>query len=194
MNRLVALGKKAVRTKRTYLFYRYSKGRQGEGEPHEAVRVYAAYRDIPVTFRQVVLPRRYLNVMYYRLQRGLAKLLCYSEDGRRLQAYGWVQAWQPFRRRFRMVAERATMLGPYWTAPDERGKGIYVRLLRHSLYISPKDAPVLVCTSPHNVPSQRGIEKAGFEPVGKWEVTVWFRWLVRWRKLPGWPAPGSGKR
>ena len=60
---------------------------------------------------------------------GNAKLLCYSEYNQRLQAFGWIQTWKPFRHKFGRLAKDGVMLGPYWTEPHNRGRGLYGKLL-----------------------------------------------------------------
>ena len=183
MRRLLKLLRRFTYERRRYLFYGYG-SRQGLGylDPH--VKTYDSWTEIPRHIREMAVPNPWMNVMYYRLQRGQARLLCYSETGARLDAYGWIQDWRPFRRRFGVIAARGSMLGYYWTAPDMRGRGLYGRLLAHSIYLCPKDQPILIDTSPKNRASQRGIEKAGFEFLGEWEERVFFRWFSKMRRIP----------
>ena len=173
MSLLQLLGK-VVYEKKHYLFYRYDL-RQGAGEPYDEIRVYGSYKEIPHKFREVAIPSRSFNVMYYRLKLGYAKLLCYSDNNHMLKAYGWIQSWRPFKHKFRMLAVDGIMLGPYWTAPKHRGKGIYGKLLKHSLFLCQKEKPILIYTTPDNISSQRGVLKAGFEPYGEWIIKVCFR-------------------
>ena len=187
MTRLGSCLRRFLHEHRRYLFYSYDPA-QGPGLPDPRIRVFVNWADIPAQFRRVAVPSPWMNVMYYRLRRGKARLLCLSEDGRQLDAYGWIQDWSVFRRRFGAVADRGTMLGFYWTAPARRGQGLYGRLLAHSLALCDKTRPVLIATSPDNVPSQRGIEKAGFRRRGEWEGRVFFRWFSRMDRVPG-PAP-----
>jgi len=51
-----------------------------------------------------------------RQKRGQAKLLGLSDRESKFPAYGWIQSWKPFRRKFGMLADDVVMLGPYWTA------------------------------------------------------------------------------
>ena len=183
MKRVVGLMGRLIYEKRRYLFYGYAPEQDGGCEdPH--VKVYAAWDEIPLHFRKWAAGSPWLNAMYYRMKRGEARLLCYSEDGVRLDAYGWIQDWRPFRRRFGAIAHQGTMLGFYWTAPAARGRGLYGRLLAHSIYLCRKDRPILIATSPENKASQRGIEKAGFKPLGEWEGRVFFRWFSRMKMVP----------
>lgn len=183
MMRLLSAAKKLIHDEREYIFYLAPEARPGQGEPTEEIRVCESYAQIPPPFRGVVLPKRFLNVMYWRLQRGQATLLCYSDDGDTLQAYGWIQAWKPLRRKFSMLAKDGIMLGPYWTAPEHRGKGLYGKLLDRSFALCRGKTPVFGCTAPENAPSQRGVAKAGFEPLGQWVVSTWFRWFIVQRKV-----------
>ena len=114
-------------------------------------------------------------VMRRRLKRGDARLLCLMEQGK-LCAYGWIQRWRPFRRRLAWLADDGIVLGPYWTAPSQRGKGFYGLLLGHSIALCPERyrKPLLIFARPDNKPSLRGIEKAGFVRLGVYEVSSWF--------------------
>ncbi|MDY0144450.1 MAG: hypothetical protein RBS84_00480 [Kiritimatiellia bacterium] len=183
MKRFVKLLGRFIYEKRRYLFYGYIP-EQGEGTADPHVKVYAAWDEIPPRFRRRALGTSWMNAMYYRLRRGEARLLCYSEDGQRLDAYGWIQDWRPFRRRFGALAKHGTMLGFYWTAPEARGRGLYGRLLSHSLTVCSKDHPILIVTSPENKASQRGIDKAGFKSLGEWEGRILLRWFSQMHKIP----------
>ncbi len=182
MRRLCRLLSRMAHEKRVCRFYSHDPKRSA-GQADSRVTVYEKWMDIPVEFRQVAVPSPWLNVMFYRLKRGEAKLLCYFEEGHRLDAYGWVQDWRPFRRKFGSLAENGTMLGPYWTAPEARGRGLYGRLLSHSLALCLQDGPALIYTSSGNLASQRGIEKAGFHFLGEWELRVWLRVFIRFQRV-----------
>ncbi|MCE5253306.1 MAG: hypothetical protein LLG45_03700 [Actinomycetia bacterium] len=149
----------------------------------EAFYLFVGYADIPLPWRGVVLPRGLANVMLCRLLAGRAMLVCYSEDGQTLLGYGWIQKWAAFRRRFGLFARDAWMLGPFWTAPAARGHGIYRSLLCWCRSYLRGEKDLFIYTSPDNIPSQRGIASAGFEPVGAWEMTVWLRLVVRWTRI-----------
>jgi hypothetical protein len=174
--------KRLVYEKKRFLFYGYDPG-QGAGRPDPCVKVYGSWKDIPESFRRRAVPAPWRSAMRHRLRRGKARLLCLSEDGQHLDAYGWIQDWRPFRRRFGALARTGTMLGPYWTAPEARGRGLYGRLLAHSLSICDRDRPILIGTSPENKPSQRGIEKAGFSLRGGWEIRLYLRGISDLRRI-----------
>ena len=177
---------KLIHEKRIYLFYSYNE-QKGTGNADRSVRVYDSWKEIPAQFRKISVPSRFMNVMYYRLQRGDARLLCYTEDGNRLQAYGWIQSWRPFRRKFSMLAPDGIMLGPYWTAPENRGRRLYGRLLQHSLHICSREKLILIYTSPDNIASQKGIARAGFQARGKWMVSSWLCVFKNQHRLPELP-------
>lgn len=168
--------------RRSCLFYAYCSA-QGTGREDPDVKVYDVWADIPENFRKIAVPSPWRSVLYHRMRRGEARFLCLSEDGRRLDAYGWIQDWRPFRRKFGALAQSGTMLGPYWTAPEARGRGLYGRLLGHSLSLCSTQQAILIYTSPDNVASQRGIEKAGFRRLGRWDLVVWFGIFSRLRKI-----------
>jgi len=123
--------------------------------------------------RSLVLPQHLGNVMYYRLQRQHAQLICHVDDNDNIEAYGWIQSWLPFRKIFSSLAVDACMLGPYWTAPHLRGKGLYTELLQQSTALCPTSKPIFIYTAPSNIASQRGILRANFEPIGLWDITRW---------------------
>lgn len=168
--------------RRSYVFYHLREDAPA-GQADPAVSVYTTWDDIPEGFRGHVLPRPLLNIMYHRLRAGKAKLLCLSEDDAKLQAFGWVQDWSPFQKKFGAFLAPSTVLGPYNTLPGERRKGFYGRLLSHSLSLCGEDGSVVIYATPDNHASHKGITRAGFEPVGAWEVTVWLRLIARHRAL-----------
>ena len=178
---------RAVCDTRRYRFYGYDPA-QGPGRRDPDVQVYDTWRAVPRPFRSTVAPHPAVNVMYHRLRRGKARLLCLSGDGKRLDAYGWIQDWSVFRRRYGAIARDGVMLGFYWTAPARRGRGLYGRLLAHSLALCAKDRPIRIGTSPDNRASQRGIEKAGFRWLGDWKGRVYFRCWSTLRRVAG---PGA---
>ena len=184
MKRAIRLLRRFVHERRVCRFYAYDP-RQGTGQADARIRIYSTWAELPEAVRRRVLPRFRMNAMYYRLRRGEARLLCHSADGEQVDAYGWIQDWRPFRRKFAALAREGLMLGPYWTAPEARGRGLYGRLLGQSLSVCLKDRPILIYTSPDNSASRRGIEKAGFQPRGEWQLDVWFGCISRLRRISG---------
>ena len=116
--------------------------------------------------------------MAHRMKRDGARLVVLREENR-LRAYGWIQGWRSFRR-LRWLAPDARCLGFYWTASADRGRGLYGRLLKHSIAVCEERdrLPLVIFTSPDNPMSQRGIEKAGFLRLGEYELRSWFGGLI----------------
>jgi hypothetical protein len=183
MNRKWNLLKKLVYQRRTLIFYTYDP-KQGLGQTNPHVNVYASWSEIPVYFRRTAVPTPWRNPMYYRLKRGQAKLLCYSEGEQRLASYLWIQDWRLFRRKYGRFAQTGVMLGYGWTDPEMRGRGLLGRLLLHSLSLCSKDSPILCCIAIENKASQRAVGKAGFRPVGAWDFQMWFGLWARLRPIP----------
>lgn len=165
-------------------FYRYDDAVEIPSENFDThITVYSSYAAIPLNYRVVTVPSSWRSKAYYRLKNGTAKLLCYSENGISLDAYGWICDLSIFRHQFGLLAHTGTMLGFYWTCPSARGRGLYGKLLIHSLAIGSKKLPILIYTSPENIYSQRGIEKANFKPIGVFEFSLWFTFYGKLKKL-----------
>lgn len=165
-----------VHHKQRYSFYRYA---EQQPDADDSVSEYKSWGDIPIDFRDGAMPPPWILIHRQRL--GQARLLCLADPEAKLQAWGWIQSWKPFSRKFSMIADDAVMLGPYWTAPEHRGKGLYGRLLKHSVHLCQNGKAILIATPPDNLASQKAITKAGFVFCGEWEVSLWFRIFVRRR-------------
>ncbi len=171
LKNIVSLLWKLVHDEQHSLFYLYPE-QQPDVDGDGSVSEYTSWDDIPTDFRDVAMPSPWIDVMFYRLKRGQAKLLCLADVESKLQAYGWIQSWKPFRRKYSMLADDAVMLGPYRTAPEHRGKGLYRRLLKHSVHLCQSGKPILGMTSPDNLASQKGFTRAGFVFCGEWELSI----------------------
>lgn len=178
----IALVRRFVYESRRCLFYCYDP-KQGSGCIDPNIAVYTEWADVPDAYQSVIAPRAHFNIMIIRMKRKQARLLCCSNDKQQLNAYGWVQDWKPFRRRFGKIAEQGSMLGPYWTAPKYRRQGLYSRLLTHSIALCANDYPAIIYTSPENIASQQGIRKAGFQLMGEWEAKRWLGVISRLRRI-----------
>jgi L-amino acid N-acyltransferase YncA len=130
-----------------------------------------------------------------RLRRHGAVLLL-LRDRNDLAAYGWLQAWAPLRYEFWWLADDAICLGPYWTHPQQRGRGLYGRLLSHSVAECrrrfPRDLPIYIWAESSNAASIRGIEKAGFRSVGLHRVSIGAGGLIRRHESLSQPLDASG--
>lgn len=169
---------------RTYAIFRDDPNGQ-RGALDAAIQSYDAARPPPA---DVVLPfRRHAGrwgalVMLGRLRRAGAILLVQT-DGAELVAYGWLQPWQCVRREFGFLSHEGVCLGPYWTNPAWRGRGVYGRMLAHSLAMCRErfgETPLYIWARSENVASVRGIERAGFAPVGTFRVVTALAGLVRY--------------
>lgn len=119
-------------------------------------------------------------LMFHRLRKGDAVLLVLREQDT-LIGFGWIQRWKPLRREFWWLADRAVGLGPYWTHPSHRGRGVYGRLLARSLDECRRRQwdEIYIWAARTNRSSIRGIEKAGFRPLGTHRVSLYLGGLVR---------------
>ena len=179
---VVSLVRRCIYENRKFLFYCHDP-KNGDGCIDPYITAYTVWNDIPPSFRRVLAPNPRFYIMIIRMKRKQARVLCCSDDKQNLIAYGWIQNWKPFRRRFGKITKEGSMLGPYWTAPGSRRQGLYSRLLSHSIALCSKEWPIMIYTSPENIASQKGIQKAGFETMGKWEKKRWFGIISRFRRI-----------
>jgi len=156
------------------MIYAYDPVRQGAGKSDDEVVCCEHYDDIPagVAAQLFASPGSVnFDLMRWRMKQGRARLVYILQDGL-LAAYGWIQDWDAFRRKYRFLAKDGTLLGPYWTRPEFRGRGIYGRLLLHSIHCCQgRKLPILIAVHPGNDPSTRGVEKAGFVKLGTYRLT-----------------------
>lgn len=146
------------------------------------IKVYSAYSDIPYLIKRKLLNYCLINPFYYRLKSHQAVLLTIN-DKDELISYGWIQKWRSFKRKFGWIYDEAVMLGPYWTNSLHRGKGLYGRLLKQSILLTPKNYPIIIYTSPENVNSQRGIEKMDFKLIGNFKINLYLRYFRSYKKI-----------
>ncbi len=104
-------------------------------------------------------------------------------DGGRISATGTIRAWKTHQRRLKWMGNPGAILGPYWTRPEDRGKGLYPKLLLASVTISGQKGYRYAYVFAHvdNVASRRGIEKAGFQAMGCYEIIDVLFGLFHWR-------------
>ncbi len=169
---------------RTYVIFRDDPEAQG-GALDSAIRCFDAAcppsADVAALFRRSA-GRWGALVMLGRLRRAGAVLLVLT-DGAQLVSYGWLQPWRCVRREFGFLSNEGICLGPYWTNPAWRGCGVYGRMLRHSLAICRErfgKTPLYIWARSENVASVRGIERAGFAPVGTFRVVTALAGLIRY--------------
>jgi hypothetical protein len=165
-----------------YRIYYYNKKDQDTNYVDPEINVYSDYSDIPDVLKRKLLNHPFINPFYYRLKLRQAILLSIQND-REIVSYGWVQKWQPFKRKFGWIYKQAMMLGPYWTIDSQRGKGIYGRLLKQSISLSPQNFPLIIYTSPENINSQKGIDKMDFQLIGSYKINLFLRYFCYHNKI-----------
>jgi hypothetical protein len=176
---LLSLIKKFFFESNTYSIYTYVHQDTPEPPNPSDVEIFNKYSDIPYTIRENVLKYHLINPLYYRIQSGLATLLTIMNNSE-LIAYGWIQKWEPFKKKFGWVANNeAIMLGPYWTNPDYRGKGYYGQLLRKSIILSKSKVCLIIYTDKSNLASRKGIEKEGFSHFGDFKIVFVLRHFTK---------------
>lgn len=157
------------------------------------VRVFDSLAEIPDGVARVVMPGRVVDLMRLRMRRGLARLLVVLDADGKVAAYGWNQAWSPFRRRFASVSAQGVMLGYYWTRPDQRGHGLYRYLLQLSVALARPSEPLIIYACIANTASLNGIAKAGFKPCSVLQLhrVLWLLHFTRVMRTPEEAMPPS---
>jgi len=191
------VARRAFWRRSTELVYRYCRETQGQGVQDPNIVCYDAANLPPEHLARELFPSGGLfgfNLMRRRMNRRGARALCLIEDGQ-VMGWGWVQDWQPFRRKYRRLAANARMLGPYMTFPAFRGRGVYGRLLKHSITVcEDRDrVPLLIFVRPHNHSSIRGIEKAGFRKLGCYTFTSVLFGLMNFVSVTEPETPATGQ-
>lgn len=104
----------------------------------------------------------------------------------RVIAYGWCQTWRPLLKEFWWLNNDGICLGPFWVHPEERGRGLYGELLKKSILEASRIWPkkqIYIWAEASNHSSIRGIEKIGFNSLGKHSVQLYFNGLFRIHKV-----------
>jgi len=113
--------------------------------------------------------------------------------------YSFVTPPRRYRRIFPVISEPgALLIGPSFTEPAMRGRGLYRQTLAMITARLGEEGygPFYVFASPTNVRSLRGIERAGFQRCGVWTGTRAFMgaWIQSARKPDPSAAPAPGAR
>lgn len=137
--------------------------------------VYTSSSEISSCIKQNLFPHRF-SVLQYRMRRGLAKVVVLKTQ-RELIAYGWLQSWEPFRRVFADISTQGLMIGPAWTAPEWRGKGVHGLMLTKRIMIAEKVKPIFTFAEENNRASISGIERVGFRKIAKVNMVRYFHVL-----------------
>jgi len=162
--------------------YRYDRVQQGAGYIDPVIQCYDGRDPMPDLVTKVLI-KQSGNLSYRLLRRrtrqygGFLLVLIQADV---LIAYGWIQSWQPFKREYKWLGREWVCLGPYWTSPDYRGRGLYGRLLQHSIAecFARGWFKAYIWANINNTPSIRGIEKAEFVPVGSYKVSRYLSKLI----------------
>jgi hypothetical protein len=165
-----------------YKIYSYSGSDQFSNYVDAEIKVYANYSDLPELLKKEILNNQIINSLYYRLNLKHAILLTIHNETE-IIAYGWLQTWHPFKRKFGWIYKDAMMLGPYWTNELHRGKGIYGRLIKQSIALAKPNIPLMIYTRPENISSQKGIEKMGFKEIGVYKIELILRYFCFHKKI-----------
>jgi len=157
--------------------------------PDPRVEVFDAFRPPPdeiTGLYQRHAGRRAAYLMLGRLRRNGAVLLVLREANT-LLAYGWLQSLRCLQREFWWLPRSAVCLGPFWTHPDHRGKGLYGRLLSASLHECKARSweELYIWAQADNPSSNRGIEKAGFRFIGTYRIYTYLLGCVRRHRKVG---------
>ena len=81
---------------------------------------------------------------------------------------GMTQKWNLHSKKLTWLDQPGEVMGFYWTDPKYRGQGLYGKMLAHTVK-SVADKGInrmYVWASTSNIPSRKGIERAGFLPMG----------------------------
>jgi RimJ/RimL family protein N-acetyltransferase len=185
----VDLVRRLWRDERRLAFYEWDFAEQPAGERDEA-----AFELIPETSLPPALKARIFTgtnpgstwLMRRRTRQGSVRYFGLAVDGE-LAAFAGIRAWSLERRECAWLRRPGPLLGPAWTDPKHRGRGLHRRLLLHRLYVCKNGAADVAYTSAfvYNTASRRNIERAGFRPRGCIVVRrSWFRLFVDVRPLP----------
>lgn len=177
----------------SWVIYSYDEAVQGDGTLDDSIETYDAEHP-PVGVAKHALLERYGRLEYQlrlrEMRRHGGKCLVLMDQGK-VASFGWIRGWKPFRRRYGWLAKDAFLLSSYWTMPDFRGKGLYGRLLAHTVAVArqARNVPIFIWTHPENFASQRGIEKAGFKCLGVFELRQsLFRLINSYRMVSATPS------
>lgn len=173
LRNLILLFSKIIYEKSDFVFYTIQNTNGENTKFSNSLKFYPDYKS-GKNVAGKILRNRFVQPLYHRFRAGKAQLITWEEN-EEIMAYGWLQSWEPFKVKFGKIYPDATMLGPYYTLPQERGKGIYKKLLAFSLHHCTKEKPIAIYTSRNNISSQKGIEGSGFSKIGLFRVQLYFR-------------------
>jgi RimJ/RimL family protein N-acetyltransferase len=194
----VDLVRRVWRDERRLAFYEWDFADQPPGERDEA-----AFELMPETWLPPALKARLFPganpvstwLMHRRARQRRIRFFGLVIDGE-LAAFAGIRAWSIERRECAWLRRPGPLLGPAWTDPKHRGKGLHRRLLLHRLHVCKNAAADVAYTSAfvYNTASRRNIERAGFRARGCVVIRrAWFRLVVDVRPLPDEPRAVLGE-
>jgi len=106
-----------------------------------------------------------IYIFWYFFTRGKYNIFYVMNDAGKIIHYSHIL---PKFFKFPFMSKKDLHIGPSWTDPAYRGKGIYPFVLKKTIEVWHNDITNLwMMTTEDNYPSQRGIAKAGFSIVGR---------------------------
>jgi len=121
----------------------------------------------------------YLSFVYLRFVFGSAETyLALAWMGEQLVHIGWITPSKRCRR-FPFIPEKAYMIGPCQTAPSFRGNRIFPFVLQQISRSLPGCDEYWIFVHEKNLPSIRGIQKAGAKYVGRFVQKKWLWGCLR---------------
>jgi len=106
------------------------------------------------------------------------------DDAGRVLTYAFV-LFPTWYKRVLGEADSVPMIGNCFTEPNARGRGLYTRMLRTvTRELARRGHPrAIVSCAPDNLPSVRGIGRAGFRLVRRVETLIVLWRLIVWRRI-----------
>lgn len=120
------------------------------------------------------------SLLLHRMKRHVAQVVTLTLDDE-LIAYGWLQTWDPFRHLYHDISTTGTMIGPAWTSPEWRGKGIHSLMLSMRLHLAPPGERTFSFAENDNHASRKGLIRTGFSKIATMEL-VRVAYLLRYCK------------
>ncbi len=106
------------------------------------------------------------SILFAISARGKQKILCVENEKKEIIHYSFVI---PYCIKFQFMKKDDYCIGPCWTHPDYRGKGIYGNVLDYvstTITLENNNADCYVLIRKANFASTNGIKKAKYIPVG----------------------------
>lgn len=79
--------------------------------------------------------------------------------------------------KFPFIPNNGYHIGPCYTKPEYRGKGLYPLLLQHIMEENP-DREYYMIIKDTNIPSIKGVQKVGFQKFAKGQKNLLQQWVI----------------